>query len=98
VRKLGKVGKRNLEANRKLKMLFADKGITRCELCQSSFILSWHHRHKRMWYRSCPEMLSDFSQAILVCARHHDMLEKDKNYSQEVFESLRGKEIDKYNI
>jgi len=93
IKRVGKQTRINIEANRVLKDLFTDKEITRCELCQSPFILSWHHRHKRMFYRSCPELLSDFNQVILVCAKDHDELERDKEYSKEVFMRLRGIEV-----
>jgi len=93
IKRVGKQTRINIEANRVLKDLFTDKEITRCELCQSPFILSWHHRHKRMFYRSCPELLHEFNQVILVCAKDHDELERDKEYSKEVFMRLRGIEV-----
>jgi len=96
MRKIGKIGKINIEANQILKDLFTEKEIFTCELCHSPFFVSFHHRHKRMWYRSKPELLHEFNQVILVCAEDHDELERDKEYSKDVFMKLRGEEIDKY--
>jgi len=96
IKRIGKQTRINIEANQILKDLFIDKEIFTCELCHSPFFMSYHHRHKRMFYRSCPELLSDFNQVILVCAKDHDELERDKEYSKEVFMKLRGEEIDKY--
>lgn len=98
MKRIGKIGRVNIEANKKLKELFTEKEITRCELCQSPFMLSWHHRHKRLFYRGCPELLSEFNQVILVCAKDHDELERDKDYTKQVFLRLRGEEIDNTKI
>jgi len=98
VKRVGKIGGINLEANKKLKELFTEKEITRCELCQSPFMLSWHHRHKRLFYRSCPELLSSFNQVVLLCAKCHDEAERDKEYTKDIFMKLRGEEIDNTKI
>jgi len=81
-----------LMPNKKLKKIYLDKEITRCELCGSTFILSWHHRHKRRFYNLNKEALADFNQTILLCARCHDRLEKDKEETRETFKRLRGDE------
>lgn len=73
----------------KLKKLFASKGIVRCELCGGTFALSFHHRHKRIFYYSQPELLGDFNQVVLVCCKCHDKLEVDKNLTKQAFERLR---------
>jgi len=38
------------------------------------------------------EALADFNQTILLCARCHDRLEKDKEETRETFKRLRGDE------
>jgi uncharacterized CHY-type Zn-finger protein len=92
--KVGKIGRINIKANRKLVTLFNDKDIYRCELCQSPFMLSFAHRHKRIFYRSKPELLSDFNQVALLCAKCHNEIEYNKEYTKETFMKLRGEELD----
>ena len=94
MKRIGKITKINVEANKKIKEVFAEREIFNCELDHSIFFLSPHHRHKRLWYRGKPELLSEFNQVILVCAKDHDELERNKEYSKEVFMRLRGQEID----
>ena len=89
--KLGKQGKINQEANRKLKILFESKGIRFCELCGSDNFLSYAHRHKRIFYYKTPELLWDFNQVLLLCTLPcHQLLEKDKKLTEETFNRLRG--------
>jgi hypothetical protein len=94
INKIGKIGKINIDANKKLVILFGDMDIQKCELCQSPFFLSFHHRHKRLWYRSRPELLSSFAHVVLLCAKCHQEAEISKEYTKEVFLKLRGEEID----
>lgn len=75
----------------KLKVIFQEKGMTRCELCGSNFILSFHHRHKRWLYIRRKELLGDFNQVILVYAKHHELLERDKELTEYYFKKLRCK-------
>ena len=94
MKRIGKIGKINTEANKKLKEIFTEKKIYNCELCHSPFFCSFHHRHKRLFYRSCPELLSDFNQVVLLCAKCHDEAERDKEHTKDIFMKLRGEEID----
>lgn len=92
--KVGKIGKINLTANRKLKELFENTDKRSCEIrldgCMGTFGLSFAHRHKRIWYRRQPELLSDYSQVVLACAYCHNRIEQDKNLTEKVFSLLRG--------
>lgn len=90
--KIGKIGKRNIQANKTLKETFIEKGITRCEKCGSTFVLTFAHRHKRIWYRSKPELLSDFNQVLLLCIHCHTSIEYHKDLSDAVFLEHRGEE------
>ena len=90
LKRMGKIGKRNVNANRKLKDLFVSKGITQCEMCGSTFALSFAHRHKRIWYREFPELLSDFNQVLLLCVPCHEKIEYNKELTSNLFERLRG--------
>lgn len=70
------------------------KAITVCELrisqhCTLYYNKSFAHRHKRRWYYDKPELLGDFNQVILACTACHDMIEYDRELSDEVFRQLR---------
>jgi len=87
--KLGKIGKLNQSVNRKLKQLFLSKGIIRCEICNSDFGLSFAHRHKRIWYRGRPGLLSVFNQVLLLCLVCHGVLETNRQLTEDAFRRLR---------
>lgn len=91
--RIGKVGRRNQEANKINYGRMNDLGITHCELCPSSFGLAGAHKHPREWYRSCPELLSDESHVIYLCQKCHDRLDDrsitSKEESDETFDRLR---------
>jgi hypothetical protein len=93
--KLGKIGKRNIAANKKIKTMFEDKGIRFCELrlkgCTPDYMLTFAHRHKRVWYRSQPELLFDYKQVILCCMHCHDTIERDSDMTAALFQLCRGK-------
>lgn len=91
---VGKQGKVNAAANKKLKQIYFDAGITSCEMCSSTFGLSWHHRHKRVWYKAPgrQHLLSHMSQTILVCIACHEVLEVDAEITSQKFMELRGEE------
>lgn len=82
--------------NVKLKEIYLDKGITSCEArldkCMKTFAMSFHHRHKRVWYKQNPDWLTDFNHTILVCANCHGLLERDRELHYKVFSKLRCQE------
>lgn len=94
LKRIGKIGKRNQEANKINYGRFAEMGIDRCELCGGTFGLAAAHKHPREWYRSCPELLSDESHVLYLCVECHEKLDnRDKTSkleSDEIFERLRG--------
>lgn len=94
--RIGKRGKYNLQALKKLKELFHELGITKCEVgldtCLKDNFLTWHHFKKRRYYYSRFELLSKFSQVLCVCLNCHDLLERDKELSEQMFTKLRGKQ------
>ena len=92
LKQIGKRGRINIAANKKLEKLYFDKGIMRCEICGGTFALSWHHRHKRWWYYKRTELLSALNQTLLLDARCHQKLESNKGLSEKKFEELRGPE------
>ena len=93
---LGKQGKINVKANRELKKLYEATDIRSCEIqlegCENTFAMSYAHRHKRRWYYPTPEKLWDFKQSVLACNRCHQIIEQDKDLTEEVFLRLRGTE------
>ena len=96
IRKIGKRGKINLEANRKLKEQYYEIGIRDCEIqlpnCVKRSWLSFVHRHKRREYYGKEEMLSNIKQVLLGCIPCHSVLEKDSELTEKVFLRLRGED------
>ena len=86
LKKLGKKGKAWVKARAKLKIEFQEKGITCCEVwgCANTYYMSFHHRHKRRF--NDPHT---FENVILVCGKHHEILEKDKELTAYWFNILR---------
>jgi hypothetical protein len=80
----------------KLKRIYVEKDITVCELkfenCWRDNGLSWAHRHKRIFYKSRPELLEDFNQTILACIECHQKIERSRELTKEMFIKLRGEE------
>lgn len=95
MRQIGKIGKINLKANKKILEMFEDNDISHCEInlpgCDN-FFLQRVHRHKRVWYRSCLEKLWDFKQVVCGCQSCHEKLEKDRKLTESTFLRLRGEE------
>ena len=88
---------RNREVVKSLKKIYEGRMIFRCEvqtpgICLHFMFMSFHHRHKRRWYKLQPELLKTFNQTIIVCGACHDFLEQHPEESRETFERLRGPE------
>jgi len=92
LRRVGKIGKRNIDANRKIKRMFLEKGITFCEL-KLEGCMNWPlqiaHRHKRVYYKDKPELLYDFGEVALACQLCHSKIEGDRELTEEVFNKIR---------
>lgn len=91
--KIGKIGKINILANRYIKSMFLSLGICFCEVCGTDYMLTFAHRHKRVWYRSCPELLHHITHVLLLCAKCHAAIEYDKDGTEKLFMKLRGAEV-----
>lgn len=91
MRNIGKIGKRNIKANKILKELFYEKDITRCEKCGTDFALSFAHLHKRDWYKPKDKqhLLYAFEQVLLLCINCHEEIEVNKEKTEELFNQLR---------
>lgn len=93
---MGVVMEINKAANEKLKQQFFEAGIDECEVkipgkCWRNNALSFAHKHKRIWYRACPELLSSMSEVILACTPCHQVLEVNEKLTLQVFKRLRPK-------
>lgn len=96
IRKIGKIGKANILANKKIKEILQGSEIGNCELqlegCMQTWPLQVAHRHKRAWYKGDGEKLSRYSQWVIACQVCHDRIEHDKDLTEQMFEKLRGHE------
>ena len=93
LRKVGKIGKANLEANKRIKELELPEY---CEVqlseCKMGMFLTNAHRHKRAWYKGDVELLSDKKQVIRACVSCHEKIEFDAELTEKIFMNLRGEE------
>jgi hypothetical protein len=95
LKRIGKIGRRNIEANRKLKDIYQEKGITRCEICNGTFGLGFHHKNKRWFYRDKLHLLSSFYHTLLLNQKCHSILEYDRKKHDYYFNKLRMSELRK---
>jgi hypothetical protein len=97
MRRIGKVGKANLAANRKLKKMFEEKGITTCELafpgCLWDYMLGFAHKDRREAYRGNLARLGAFEEVLLSCVHCHEILDNrsktTKKQSDAIFRQRR---------
>lgn len=95
-----------------LKPMFSGRNITYCEVSRwelergnitekearsRNWALSFHHRHKRDWYKQFSRseeerLLGDFDQVLLVGQYYHSLLENDPELTAYYFRVLRGQE------
>ena len=95
LRRVGKQGIINREANQKLREIYEEKGITECEIrlpgCLINWTLAFAHRHKRDWYKTKKFGLDLFEETVLACTSCHNQIEHNKKLTDEVFNRLRPK-------
>jgi hypothetical protein len=95
INKLGKRGKANLEANKRLRVLYEESDIRSCELniegCEN-YPLQYCHRHERDWYKGNVELLSRLDQCVLGCQWCHNVIDTNKKLRERKFLKLRGKD------
>ena len=94
MKKIGKIGKLNAKANRKLAELWMARDILWCEYpwphdCKQGMGLHNAHKKKRVEYRSEPEKLWAYEEVVRVCQSAHDRMEKSRIHTREVFNELR---------
>lgn len=94
LRKIGKRGRANLNANKILNEVYADYPQV-CELqdegCEG-WPLNYCHRHERDYYRGDVELLGSFNQTLIGCQKCHRKLDDNKIKREERFMELRGPE------
>lgn len=100
--RVGKVGRANLAANKKIRVIAEKDGLDYCEIgrlnmpelkgteCLGSFTLASAHRHKRAWYKGDAELLADKDQWVKACVNCHNGIEFDADLTDEVFNRLRN--------
>ena len=103
LKQVGKQGRMNHRANKKIKQMWIEKDIRFCEACEvlnGLGHLGWQcgqassnaHRHERLWYRSQPEKLHSFKQVIRACQKSHTFIDQNRDIRERVFIKLRGEE------
>jgi hypothetical protein len=100
IRKVGKVGKANINARGLIADYAKKMNLTSCEIgplglttgCTKTWPVAPAHRHKRAWYKGDAIKLSLRSQWVVACQCCHDQIEHNKELTEEVFTKLRGSE------
>ena len=91
--KIGKIGKANIEARKRIATIAEEKRLNHCELhlygCLYKFALAPAHKHKRAWYKGDVEKLSDYNEWVAACQNCHNLIENDPKLTEEVFKELR---------
>lgn len=99
LKQLGKVGKRNQQANPKIDKHLVDHNIRFCEIripgvCLVDSFLQRVHRHKRRWYypKDRKHLLYAHNQVLLGCQACHAYIENNAELTRKVFLYLRGED------
>lgn len=104
--KVGKVGRANSTANRKIAELWKEKAIFFCEIMVDKYVnetrricvntgfpgLQNVHRHKRHWYRNRLHLLYDYTQVARGCHYCHSYIESKSELTEKIFMEIRGDE------
>lgn len=97
INRVGKVGRANAEANKRIRLYLEANPIHHCELmfedCLGNMYLQVAHKHPRAWYKGNVELLSDPNEYVIACQSCHEILDKrtdaSKKLTEEVFARLR---------
>lgn len=93
LKKIGRVGRANIESRNKIAEIAEEKGLNYCEIrlggCLKNLYLAPAHRNKRVWYKGNAELLADYSQWVAACVNCHNFIEHDKALTEETFNRLR---------
>lgn len=95
IRKIGKIGRRNFDANTILFKKYIDlPELSPCEIGKVG--LCWHmfmgfaHRHERVDYRPYSELLSSVNQTLKACNPCHQYIDSHREEREELFLKKRG--------
>ena len=77
--------------------LYSFEMITEEQAVERNYNFSFHHRHKRDWYKQFGfkkegELLGDYSQVLFIGQYYHNMLEGNEELTKQWFDELRGEE------
>lgn len=104
IRKVGKVGRANIQARQAIAVTAEAMKLKTCELgpvlarmgyetgCTKTWPLAPAHRHKRAWYKGDAEKLADVRQWVAACTNCHDCIEHNAELTSAVFYEIRGPE------
>lgn len=91
IKQIGKQGKINILANKKIKEMIDNERIVECELkfkgCLGNWTLSPAHKEKRWWYKDKPELLWNRSQVLIACSNCHQILDDRSKTTKEKSDS-----------
>ena len=93
MKRVGKTGKANLEANKRIKEQVMYDQINYCEMRLHGCMINWPlqiaHKHKRAWYKGDVDKLSDKNEWVIACDACHKATEWNRELNDEVFSRLR---------
>ena len=95
IKQIGKIGKRNINANKIINRMFEKSKTNTCEImfegCTGKLFLTNAHKHKREWYRPAAKqkLLYSHKEVIRACQYCHDTIEVDKELTENIFNQLR---------
>lgn len=93
LRKIGKIGKANIEARQKIAEVSRQHELNFCEVnlkdCLRGMYLAPAHRHKRSWYQGNAELLADFNEWVCACVNCHNQMEHNAELTEQVFKRCR---------
>ena len=95
LKRIGKIGRANMQANKKLRDTYEFTDIKHCEIKLKdciNFPLNFCHRHNRSWYRGKVGLLSSYNQTIIGCQSCHAKMDADIRSRERIFKKLRGEE------
>lgn len=91
MRRIGKQGKINLDASKKLKEIYGPLKYCEPNLkpCVRTWTLAFAHRRKRYEYYKCPELLGTYAETLVACTPCHELMENNKPLTEELFNHYR---------
>jgi hypothetical protein len=91
LKKVGRVGKINIEANKRIKL---QNPVQYCEIqldnCLGTMFLTIAHKHKRAWYKGNVELLSDPKEYVVGCVNCHNLIEHNQELTDKIFKKCRS--------